>query len=124
MKTLFAILIYFISGWVYAQEAPRNHATELLLNTEPTRVEQLIKYAHSKWGNDKAAVNWEVEKQAFCYIMIYARMGNDETSKEEQLIIRHEILKEVVRSESIELERVDWFNVYRSINKKLKVPLN
>ena len=119
MKTLLLILLYCISGWIYAQEAPKNYATDLLLANEPERVEQLIKFAHSKWGDNKDSVAYEVEKQAYCYIMVYAMIGNPETTNEEQLIIRHEILKEVVASESEELERVDWFDVYRNIRHKL-----
>jgi hypothetical protein len=121
MKTFFLILMYFISGWVYSQDATiRYYATELLLKREPTRVEQLIKFAHTKWGNDKALIDYEVEKQAYSYVMVYAKIGNPATTKEQQLIIRQTILKEVIESESIDLERVDWFNVYRDMNQKLK----
>lgn len=120
MRTLLLIFLYFLSGWVYSQEVPKNHATQLLLNAEPQRVEQLIKFAQTKWGDSKDSIAYEVEKQAYCYIMIYAMIGNPETTTEEQLIIRQEIMREVVESESIELERVDWFDVYRNVNYKLR----
>jgi len=115
MRTILLIFLYFITGWIYAQEPPRNHATELLLNTEPERVEKMIKFAQTKWGDNKDSIQYEVEKQAYCYIMVYAMLGDPDISVETQLTIRREVMREVVRTESDELEKVDWFNVYRNI---------
>ena len=89
MKLFFAILLYCISGWVYAQQEPSNRATELLLNAEPERIEEMIKFDQNKWGDSKDSIDYEVEKQAYCYIMVYAMIGDPNVSTEDQLIIRY-----------------------------------
>lgn len=121
MRTLLLILLYCVSGWVYAQGVPKNNATNLLLNTEPHRVEQMIKLAQTKWGDNKDFITYEVEKQAYCYIMLHAMIGNPKTPIEAQLVIRQEIMKQVSETNSDEFENVDWFTVYRNVQHKLNV---
>ena len=117
----FLLLVFLLSThFIWSQQIPKNHATELLLNADPKRVEHIIKFAHSKWGDDKDAIEYEVEKQSYCYIMIYALLQNPETSTTDQLIIRQEILRGAKDFNNDNFEDVDWFDVFRNINQKLK----
>ena len=120
MRILLLFFLYCVSGWVYSQEEPQKHATNLLLNAEPQRIEDFIKFAQNKWGDNKDSIAYEVEKQSYCYIMVYAMLGNPETPLEAQLIIRQQIMKQASESNSEALENVDWFKVYRNIRHKLK----
>ena len=119
MKKIILILILLFTVNINAQSVPKTPATTLILQQEPERMEQIVRFAEHKWGtDDKGVLEYEIAKQSYSYITLILMVQDKNINPNDYLVIVMELAKYLQDEDDSSI--IDWQDVLRDVKYKLK----